>query len=211
MQIRGLIFDFGGIVWNMRWDVCRDLEDEHELPRGAIFETLYRTETWQAIERGRGDREAWLAESHRALEARAGRPLPRLHEAWRARQQLIRENVSLIRALRPPYRTAILSNADISLRARIQDGLGIAHLFDVIVCSAEVGMAKPELAVYRLTADRLGLAAQACVFVDDHEANVRAAEEAGMRAIFYRVDRGHDLAEQLARIGVTRGEGPASC
>ena len=189
MDIQGLIFDFGGVIWNMRWDACQELEQEYGLPRGAVFQTLYRTETWRQIERGRGDRQPWLDEAHRALEERAGRPLPRLHEMWRERQHLLSENVALIRALRPLYRTAVLSNADISLRARIEQDLGLHDLFDAIICSAEVGMAKPEPGIYRLAADRVGLPPDACLFVDDYERNIEGAEAAGMRALLYRVDQ----------------------
>lgn len=199
---QGVILDFGGVIHDMRWDVLRELEAAHALPRNALFETLYRTPTWQAIERGQGDREAWLDEAHRLLEAQAGRPLPRLHEAWRARQGPIAGNIALVRALRPPYRTAILSNADASLRARLRDGLGIHDLFDAIVCSAEIGIAKPDPAIYRLAAERLGLEPAACVFVDDYEANVEAARTVGMQAVFYRIDRGDDLEALLGALGV---------
>ncbi|MFQ5831001.1 MAG: HAD family hydrolase, partial [Candidatus Methylomirabilia bacterium] len=178
-SLLGIVFDFGGVIWNMRWDVCRELEDTHALPRGAIFETLYRTQTWQAIELGRGDLGAWREEAHRLLEAGAGRPLPGLHDAWRAAQHLIAENVALVGALRPPYRIALLSNADSSLPDRLKNG-GIDGLFDAVVCSAKVGMAKPEPAIYRLASDRLGLLPEECVFVDDHAPNVAAAEEVGM-------------------------------
>ncbi|MBI2155163.1 MAG: HAD family phosphatase [Candidatus Rokubacteria bacterium] len=206
MDIEGLIFDFGGVIWNMRWDACQELEQAYGLPRGAVFRTLYRTEAWREVERGRGDRQAWLDGAHRALEELAGRPLPRLHELWRERQHLLSENVALIRALRPLYRTAILSNADISLRARIERDLGLQDLFDAIICSAEAGMAKPDLAIYRLAADLLALPTDACLFVDDYEPNIKAAEEAGMRALLYRVDQGHDLRAQLAELGVTARE-----
>lgn len=206
MDIEGLIFDFGGVIWNMRWDACQELEQAYSLPRGAVFRTLYRTEAWREVERGRGDRQAWLDGAHRALEELAGRPLPRLHELWRERQHLLSENVALIRALRPLYRTAILSNADISLRGRIERDLGLQDLFDAIICSAEAGMAKPDLAIYRLAADLLALPTDACLFVDDYEPNIKAAEEAGMRALLYRVDRGHDLRAQLAELGVTARE-----
>jgi putative hydrolase of the HAD superfamily len=186
----------------MRWDVCRELEQAYGLPRRALFETLYRTPMWEALERGRGDREVWRAEAQRLLEGVAGRPLPRLHEAWRASQHLIGENVALVRALRQSYRIGILSNADASLRERLRDGLGIFGLFDALVCSAEVGMAKPEPAIYRLAAERIGLPPAACVFVDDHEPNVVAAQQVGMRGVFFRVDRGQDLGTALAALGV---------
>ena len=204
-MIRAVLFDFGGVIHDMRWDVARELETAHGLPEHAIFETLYRTPTWRAIECGRGERQAWLDDAHRLLEARAGRPLPRLHDAWRAAQRPIAANVALVRALRPPHRVSILSNADASLPSRLRDGLGIHDLFDDVVCSAEVGVAKPDAAIYRLAAARLDLPPEACAFVDDAEANVEAARAVGMAAVHFRVDRGHDLAAQLAALGVRPG------
>lgn len=199
---RAVLFDFGGVIWNMRWDVCRALEAEHGLAPNSVFTTLYRTEAWAAVERGRGDREAWLAEAHAALERLAGRALPPLHAAWRAAQEPIRETVALIRALRPAYRLGVLSNADATLRARLTDVVKIADAFDDIVCSAEVGVAKPEPEIYTLACARIGLAPAACVFVDDNEPNVSAAGALGLTAVHYRVDRGDDLAAQLATAGV---------
>jgi putative hydrolase of the HAD superfamily len=199
--IRGIIFDFGGVLIDMRWDVSASLEEAHGLPRHALLETLYRTPTWRGIERGQGDLLAWRAEAHRLLEEQAGRPLPRLHDAWVAARHLIRANVHLARRLRPAYRTAILSNADQSLRGRLQE-LGIHDLVDTVVSSAEEGMAKPEAEIYRRAAARLGLPPESCVFVDDYEANVQAAQALGMRGIVYRVDRGQDLAALLADLDV---------
>ena len=48
----------------MRWEVARELDQAHGLPRSSVFETLYRTGTWEAVERGRGDRKAWLEAAH---------------------------------------------------------------------------------------------------------------------------------------------------
>jgi putative hydrolase of the HAD superfamily len=197
----GVIFDYGGVLLNMRWDVSRQLEDAHDLPRGAIIESLYRTPTWRGIERGRGDRAAWIEEAHALLEAKAGRALPRLHETWRESQHAIEPNVALARGLRPAYRTAILSNADASLRGRLRE-TGLHDLFDTIVSSAEEGLAKPEAAIYELAAARLGLSPSACVFIDDYDANVEAAEAVGMRGIVFRVDKGDDLQSMLLRVGV---------
>ena len=96
--IRGVIFDFGGVLIDMRWDVSAGLEDAHGLPRHALLETLYRTPTWREIERGQGDLAAWRDDAHRLLEERAGHSLPRLHDAWVAARHLIRANISPGRA-----------------------------------------------------------------------------------------------------------------
>jgi putative hydrolase of the HAD superfamily len=186
----------------MRWEVARDLDRAHGLPRSSVFETLYRSGTWEAIERGRGDRQAWLAAAHEALEERAGRPLPPLHEEWRRAQRAIEPNLQLVRDLQSAYKLSILSNADLSLRGRLEGDIGIHHLFDDVVCSAEVGMAKPEAGIYELAAERLGLEPDECVFVDDLDTNVEAARQVGMRAVLFRVDKGDDLRAQLAALGV---------
>lgn len=201
-QIKGLIFDFGGVLWDMRWDVSRELEREHGLRERTIAQTLFTGDTWQRIEVGDGDREAWLRGAHTQLETIAGRELPPLHQHWRERQHVITPNIELVRALRPAYRTAVLSNADSSLPARLRD-IGIHDLFDSIVCSAEVGLAKPEPRIYALAAERLGMPPSACVFVDDLESNVQAARDAGMHGVYFRVDAGDSLAEQLAVLGVS--------
>lgn len=202
MPIRGLIFDFGGVITDMRWDVARQLEEAHGLERNALLRTLYDSDEWRAVQIGEGDIEAWREASHRALEEAAGRPLPPLHQQWRESVRLIRENVELIRSLRSQYRIAVLSNADHTLEERIRDGLGIADLFDTVVCSAAVGMAKPDHRVYKLAAERLGLPPEECLFIDDHEGNVEAAREVGMAAVHFRVHRGDDLAAQLAEHSV---------
>lgn len=197
-----LLLDFGGVIWDMRWDVCRALEARHGLPAGSVFETLYRTPVWAELQCGRGDREAWLEGAHRALEALAGRPLPPLHAEWRASQHPIPATLALVRALRPTYRVGVLSNADRTLRERLAQHVGIEGLFDDVVCSAEVGLAKPDPAIFRLACARIGASPPACVFVDDHGPNVEAARAVGLRAVLHRVDRGDDLRAQLVALGM---------
>ena len=202
MSIRGLIFDYGGVIQDMGWDVARELEEKYGLEPGTLPHTLYLSDEWREIELGRGRVRAWRESAHRQMEAAAGRPLPPLHQQWLGSVSVIQENVDLIRSLRPLYRIAILSNADARLEERLRDRLGIAQLFDTIVSSAVVRIAKPDHRVYRLTADRLGLPVQECLFIDDAEPNVTAAREVGMEAIHYRVERGDDLAAQLAELNV---------
>ncbi|HSE04940.1 MAG TPA: HAD family phosphatase [Methylomirabilota bacterium] len=204
-SLRAVIFDFGGVLWDMRWDVARELDRAHDLPRSSVFETLYRCAAWGDSERGVGDPVAWTEGAHRELERRAGRPLPRLHEEWRKAQVAVDANIALVRALRPPFRCSILSNADLALRGRLEGELALHELFDDIVVSAEVGMAKPDPAIFRLAADRLGLPPTSCVFVDDWDKNVEAARAVGMEAVLHRVDQGHDLRAQLGALGVTPG------
>jgi putative hydrolase of the HAD superfamily len=58
-------------------------------------------------------------------------------------------------------------------------------MFDAVVISAQVGMRKPEERIYRYATELIGLPPAECVFVDDMEANVRAAEALGMCGIVH--------------------------
>ena len=90
---------------------------------------------------------------------------------------------SLVRRARQAgLATAVLSNCGANAYPREQWD----ELFDVVVVSGEVGLQKPDLAIYELTAERLGLPPGACVFVDDLAVNARAAATAGMVAIEHR-------------------------
>jgi putative hydrolase of the HAD superfamily len=60
------------------------------------------------------------------------------------------------------------------------------ELFEAVVISGDVGMHKPEPAIYMLGAERLGLRTEECVFVDDLRENCQGAEEVGMTAILHR-------------------------
>jgi FMN phosphatase YigB (HAD superfamily) len=91
-------------------------------------------------------------------------------------------------------RTALVSNAP---GASNEVKNTMSGYFDALVFSGEVGVAKPDPAVYLLAADRLGLPAPRCAFVDDSAANVRGAVQAGMVGV-----RHHSVDETLAELAV---------
>jgi putative hydrolase of the HAD superfamily len=76
--------------------------------------------------------------------------------------------------------------------------------FDVEVYSCSEEVAKPDPRVFVLAADRLGVAPEACVFVDDHVENLAGAEEAGMTGVLIgegewprRIERVSEVLELL--------------
>jgi putative hydrolase of the HAD superfamily len=88
----------------------------------------------------------------------------------------------LRRARRVGLKTALLSNS----WSNEYDRSTWPELFDVTVVSGEVGLRKPDPAIFALTAERLGLPVTACVFVDDLRANVQVAAQLGMVGVLHR-------------------------
>lgn len=68
------------------------------------------------------------------------------------------------------------------------------------VVSAQVGLVKPDPAIFRLFLDRNGLTAESCLFVDDVVANVEAARSVGMRAVRFTTPEA--FAADLAAHGI---------
>ncbi len=60
------------------------------------------------------------------------------------------------------------------------------ELFDTVVISGEIGMRKPEEAIFLHAAQTLGLTPQECVFIDDIEANINAAVACGMTGVLHK-------------------------
>jgi len=62
----------------------------------------------------------------------------------------------------------------------------LAELMDAIVISGEVGLRKPDPAIYRLVLERLDVAPQEAVFVDDAEPNLEGARAVGLVTVLHR-------------------------
>jgi putative hydrolase of the HAD superfamily len=97
--------------------------------------------------------------------------------------ELDTELVAFFAGLRPRYRTAILTNAMDGAREVEHERYGFEELADVLVYSDEVGLAKPDPAIYRLTCERLGCAPEEALFVDDTQVCVEGARAVGMIAV----------------------------
>jgi epoxide hydrolase-like predicted phosphatase len=99
-----------------------------------------------------------------------------------------------VRALRRPgVRIGLLSNS--VGNAAAYDRELLEELFDAWVISSEVGLRKPDPAIYELAAERLGLPPAACVLVDDLPGNLKPARALGMATVLHRGDAAATLAE----------------
>ena len=99
-------------------------------------------------------------------------------------------------ARRAGARTGLLSNS--WGQATAYDLPLLDELFDAVVISSEVGLRKPDTAIYALAAERIGLPPEACVFVDDLPGNLKPARAIGMATVLHRGEASETLAEVRA-------------
>lgn len=107
---------------------------------------------------------------------------------------------TLLATLRPHYRLAALSNSNPVHWARLVDDLGVDAEFDVAMSSHQLGVRKPDAAIFTAALDRLDVPASAVLFFDDASANVDTARAAGMQAAV--VDGPGAIRRELDRRGL---------
>jgi putative hydrolase of the HAD superfamily len=82
-------------------------------------------------------------------------------------------------------RVGIISNSADGARREEERRYGFSSIFEHIVYSHEVGLAKPDHRIYALACDRVGVAPHEAVFIDDRRENVEAARAFGLHAYLH--------------------------
>lgn len=116
--------------------------------------------------------------------------------------RLINQNViSIIKNLKEKgYRLGIFSNFTKSGAQLIKNNSLITSLFDTIVISAEIALAKPNRDAYEYLISKLNLSPQEILFIDDSQINIEAAERVGIKSIIFK--NSSNLQSELIKIGV---------
>ncbi|MFE5720657.1 HAD-IA family hydrolase [Streptomyces erythrochromogenes] len=191
-----VLCDIDGVI--RHWPAADALERASGLRPGALAAAAFAPGRLQPAVTGAISDEQWRSAVAADLADACG-SRERAIAAVRAWSDLVpvvdQEVVALLRAVREVAPVALVSNATTRLE-RDLDRQGLAGLADRVVNTARIGVAKPDPRVYRIAAERLGVAIERCLFVDDTAANVVAAREVGMSALHYR--RVDDLRRTLS-------------
>ena len=185
------MIDFGGVLTTPMQDAmlrfCDELGIElQDLMRVAL--TAYTGGEDQLVvdfETGRISEEEFVAVFAQRLSEVTEKPVEPEGLVRRIFRLEIEESMmDLVRAAREAgYRTALCSN---SWGTRLYPRERLDPIFDVIVISGEVGLRKPDPAIFELTVEKLGVDPAGCVFVDDHPGHLMPAEALGMTTVLHR-------------------------
>ena len=182
-EITGLLVDFGGVLTTNIWKSFDAFCEAEGLQRGTVLELFRGDGEALALLRGLERGAVSDGDFERDFGELLGVDPPGLIDRLFAGLEPERSMISMVeRARGAGIRTGLISNSwgtGIYERAPMQ-------IFDATVISGDVGLHKPEPEIYLLGAERLGVPAGQCVFVDDLRENVTGAEAVGMQAILHR-------------------------
>jgi 2-haloacid dehalogenase len=180
--IRNIVFDFGGVLvdWNPEYLFKDIFSDKAELD--YFLEKICTPDWNEKQDAGRS-----LAEAIHTLQQRH----PKYHAEIRLYYDEwttmlggpIDRNVALLKPLRVNYRLFGLTNWSAETFPIAYDLYPLFGEFEGIVISGVERLAKPDERIYLLLLERYGLSVNECLFIDDNERNVRAAEKIGFHTI----------------------------
>ncbi|HJR44789.1 MAG TPA: HAD family phosphatase [Actinomycetota bacterium] len=190
---RSLIVDFGGVLTTPLQDAMAQFAEEHgielqDLVRVALAayaegggdHLVVKFETGQL-----GEAEFALAFAQRLSHVSGKEVDPEgiLHRMFRS----LRLEDGMIEAVRRSraagIKTALLSN---SWGLELYPRTILDEICDVVVISGEVGLRKPDPAIFTMTTDKLDVQPELCIFVDDHPGHLKAAQQVGMTTVLHR-------------------------
>lgn len=190
---RSLIVDFGGVLTTPLQDAMAQFAEEH----GIELQDLVRVALAAYAEGGRdhlvvqfetgelGEAEFALEFAQRLSDV-SGKEIDHDGLVYRLLRSLRLED-AMIEAVRRSrsagIKTALLSNSwglELYPRALLDE------ICDVVVISGEVGLRKPDPAIFTMTTDKLDIPPEECIFVDDHPGHLKTAQEVGMMTVLHR-------------------------
>jgi putative hydrolase of the HAD superfamily len=183
--MKGLLVDYGGVLTTSVWESFSAFCQTEGLEESTVkevfrsdpraLELLRRLEVGELSEEDFSEQFAPLLgiNDHDGL-------IERLFAGMVPDERMIE---ALRRARKVGIRTGLVSN---SWGRGRYDRDAFGELFDGVVISGEVGLHKPQPEIFELGAERIGVRAPECVFVDDLRENCAGAEAVGMTAVLHR-------------------------
>ncbi|MBI3993703.1 MAG: HAD family phosphatase [Candidatus Lambdaproteobacteria bacterium] len=207
--VQAVVFDLGGVFLEGGPNLVKAFGPQHGLNQAAwdaiSHELFISGDLWGQVERAEMSLDAFA----KVLIARMAAHGIRIsmdearyfmrdpsHESG---MPLRPEVVDVAARLHRCMPTALLTNNIAEWREGWRARLDLDDLFDVVIDSSEVGMRKPEPGIYALTEEKLGLAGEQLLFVDDIGLNLKAGRARGWQTLKFE-DSGRvvDVLGQLA-------------
>ena len=181
---RAIIFDMDGVIV--------DSEPLHELAFRQIFAEMGYADDRHGIEfphyYGKSDRALWLDfialhQPPQPLEELLAWKQNRFLTILRERRPIFPPIPDLVAALAARFPLAVASGSNHPVIDEVLAMHGLRRFFSAVVSVQDVTRPKPFPDVFLRAAALLGVAAEACVVIEDSAAGVQGARDAGMRVI----------------------------
>lgn len=184
-MIKNIILDFGKVLVDYDFEAFFGANIPDEGRRRAFIDIIYRDEIQREMDLGNtplSDFFDRIIAENPSFDAEIRFFDTHFPEIVTHEMPGMRELMMRLKSL--GYRLYGLSNWSHKVYQTIEQ-YPIFSLLDGRVISCEEHVVKPEPEIYNILFDRYDLKPEECVFADDREENIAAAESLGMRAVLF--------------------------
>jgi putative hydrolase of the HAD superfamily len=179
-----VFFDLGGVIVRTEYQTPRQrLADRLGMEYDDLSRIVFDSDTGLQASIGTITSEQHWESVMKRLK-RPAEELTTIRDEFFAGDIIDRQLLNFLRSLRGKIQTGLISNAWSDLRDYLTREKMI-DVFDHIIISAEVGVAKPDPKIFQIALEKAGVSAGEAVFVDDFYANIEGCEKIGMRGIHF--------------------------
>ena len=182
-MIKNIIFDLGNVLISFKPSEYFDKREYAENLKAKILTDIFDSIEWKKLDNG----EINTSEAIDAIALKSSLKKEEIAHIFKLRTALmfpIDENVRLLPELKKRgYSLYFLSNFPIDIFEEVKTGYYFFKYFDGGIISAEAKISKPDIRIYETLLEKYSLIPHECLFIDDLEINVSAAETRGMIGI----------------------------
>jgi riboflavin kinase/FMN adenylyltransferase len=183
--IKNIIFDFGGVLIDLKPQACLDAFAALGLPQVADYLTPYGHKgPFGQVENGDIDISEFKEEIRKVFNVNLSDQ--QIEDAWIAFLLHTPLNkIRMVHELNKKYRVFLLSNTNPIHIKKLQEfddaGYPVKECFEKLYLSYEVGLSKPGKEIFEYVLKDGGMKPEETLLIDDSPANCKTASEMGIR------------------------------
>lgn len=199
-MIKSIIFDISNVLAPFRFQEFLQEKGFDPLTIKRIYKASAMTPYWEEFERGKLSNEE-VVNAFVSCDPEIENEIRKAYDSVSGIMGTYDYTENWIDSLKAKgYGVYGITNFTPAGYEQCYDCISFIEKFDGTIFSFQEGVVKPEAKIYELLLERYNLKAEECVFIDDTEINVRAAEKLGFNGIVFE---GYDLAvSKLNEMGV---------
>jgi len=198
-MIKGVIFDFGGVVGYGRKKNLHSIVADKVGVSEAVFQSFIDLYYDRSL-KGLITRREFFTVIAKEFGFSTKEIEKKYEEALKVQIRIRKPVIALAKKLRGKgYAIAMVSDVG-TITAHYLHRNGVYSFFDPLILSSEVKSVKPTRKIYELALRKMNLKGKECVFVDDHEYCLAGARRTGMNTVLFKDVK--QLERDLRALGV---------
>jgi epoxide hydrolase-like predicted phosphatase len=178
-----MIFDLGNVLISFIPSEYLKKKNYPSTIRNTILNDIFHSEEWKKLDNG----DITVSEAIDSISLKSALKREEIALVFNFRVDImfpLDDNVRLLPELKKQgFRVFYLTNFHLDTFETVKNDYYFFRYFDGGVVSADIKLSKPDVRIYRYILNKYSLKPEECLYIDDVEENITAAESAGIQSL----------------------------